>query len=241
MKLNVNDILSHTAHRPYDIPAGEWKYYQEWNDAVFLHWKVPYETIRPHVPSKLILDDHNGDFYVSIVAFTMEKIKLRYLPAIGFISNFHEINIRTYVDNNGLKGVYFLNIEASKTISAYIAKAVSGLPYEKSRMTRSPKRYNSKNIIKGFSLVVEFEILDEIKRKAELEKWLTERYCLYLEGNRALYRYDVHHEEWTLRNIQLKKLQLQYKIGDFTISQDQPNLVQYSKGVKVLGWDKVRL
>jgi hypothetical protein len=34
-------LLTATAHRPYLLPAGPWRYYQEWNEALFLHWRVP--------------------------------------------------------------------------------------------------------------------------------------------------------------------------------------------------------
>ena len=43
----------------------------------------------------------------------MEQIRPRYLPAVSLVSDFHEINLRTYIDNDERKGVYFLNIEAA--------------------------------------------------------------------------------------------------------------------------------
>lgn len=76
------------------------------------------KEIRDLVPSKLKIDTFDGNAYVSLVAFTMEKIRPRYLPAIKFISCFDEINLRTYIDNDNKKGVYFLNIEAGKLLSS---------------------------------------------------------------------------------------------------------------------------
>src|SRR5690606_7655888 len=113
----IDKILSDTKHRTYDLPEGKWIYYQEWNRAVILHWEVTVEVLQKLVPQKLKIDTFDGSAYVSLVAFTMEKIRPRYLPSVSLISNFDEINIRTYIDNDNKKGVYFLNIEAGKLLS----------------------------------------------------------------------------------------------------------------------------
>ena len=140
-----NKILNNIKHRPWEIPNKRWKYYQEWNNAIFLHWKVDYNELKKFVPNELEIDLFNQDPWVSLVAFTMEKIRPRNLPAISIISNFNEINIRTYVKHKGKAGVYFLNIEAGKRISSYIAQKISKLPYRYSKIKRSKDRFISEN------------------------------------------------------------------------------------------------
>lgn len=238
---DIDNILSNSTHRPFELPVGKWKYYQEWNNALFFHWTIPFETLRKCVPKKFNIDTFDGKCYVSLVAFTMEKIRPKYLPSISFISNFEEINVRTYIDNDNKKGVYFLNIEAGKLLSTFIAKALSGLPYEKSNIKRTEKRYISKNIKKGFYLNTEFEIKNELQCKTELDKWLTERYCLYLDNENEFYRYDIHHKEWEIKSVEIKQLNLNYKIGDINLSDRQPNLTHYSEGVKVIAWKRQRV
>ena len=234
----INNILSDNSHRPYAIPTGQWKYYQEWNNVLFLHWKVPFDSLRQCVPGKFNLDTFGGDCYISLVAFTMQNIRPRNLPAIKVISDFHEINVRTYIDNDNKKGVYFLNIESEKYLSTLIAKKLSGLPYEKAEMKRAGKTYHSMNKIKGFRLAVEYAANKIISDKTGLGKWLTERYCLYLDNNENAYRYDIHHREWEIKTVDIKKLDLYYKIGDIILSDLEPDLVHYSDGVKVLAWQK---
>lgn len=95
--MSNKELLKSTEHRSWLPPEKSWSFYQEWNDAVFLHWEVPYDDLRALVPSDLTLDNFEGKYYVSIVAFKMEKIRPRHLPAVSFISNFYEINVRTYV------------------------------------------------------------------------------------------------------------------------------------------------
>lgn len=87
----------------------------------------------------------------------MQKIYPKNLFPLKFISDFHEINIRTYVDNNDKKGVYFLNIEAEKALSSFIARELSELPYEKSEIHRSGNTYTSINSNKNFRLDIEYK------------------------------------------------------------------------------------
>src|SRR5258708_6132126 len=142
---HIEDILSHTHHRPYKLPFGKWKYYQEWNNALFLHWRIPLDILGSCVPQGLNLDTFDGQAYVSLVAFTMQKTRQRSLPAFKYLSNFDEINLRTYVNNHGRNGVYFLSIEAGNRLSTFIAKTLSGLPYEKARIGRATNGYTSYN------------------------------------------------------------------------------------------------
>lgn len=237
---NIKDIISSIAHRPFPIPKGSWRYYQEWNNALFLHWKIPIEILRNLVPRKLKIDSFDDTYYISLVAFTMEKIRPKFMPSISIISNFHEINLRTYIENNGKKGVYFLNIEAEKLLSTLIAKSLSRLPYEKSKITRTHKTYTSKNKNKGLFLDTEFEVGQPITQKTELDKWLTERYCLYLDINKKLYRYDIHHKEWELKTLEIRNLKLKYQTEELNLTE-QPNLHHYSDGIKVLAWKRAKI
>lgn len=237
----IEEILKEVSHRPFEIPKGNWAYYQEWNRALFLHWVVPFEQLRKCVPTNLNLDTFDGNCYISLVAFTMEKIRPKFLPAIGCVSNFDEINIRTYVEKDDKKGVYFLNIEAAKTISVLIAKVISGLPYEKAKINRTEKSYYSNNLKKGFNLTSEFEINEVVNNKTELDKWLTERYCLYNDLKRELYRYDIHHKEWEIKKINIKNLSVNYKIGEIDLNNREPNLTHYSEGITVIAWKREKI
>lgn len=237
----IEEILNDKTHRPFEIPKGKWLYYQEWNRALFLHWIVPFELLRKCVPSNLNIDTFDGNAYISLVAFTMEKIRPKFLPSIDYISNFDEINVRTYIDNDNKKGVYFLNIEAGKSISAFVAKLISGLPYEKAKISRTDELYISENKNKHFSLNAEFEIKQNLPDKTELDKWLTERYCLYLDQENKLYRYDIHHKEWALKNANVKSLNVNYNIGEINLNDNQPNLTHYSEGIKVIAWKRQKI
>ncbi|WP_207533235.1 YqjF family protein [Desertivirga arenae] len=237
----ITDTLTSIAHRPWALPKGRWSYYQEWNNALFLHYVVPVEILRSLVPGMLELDTYQGQAWVSVVAFKMENIRPRRFPALSFLSNFWEINVRTYVIKGNKRGVYFLNIEAEKLLSAFISRNLSGLPYEKSNISvstsSSSNLFIASNIAKDFKLKADFEVQEKIIAKSNLDNWLTERYCLYLPRENKLFRYEIHHEEWEIAKVLLKRLDINYKIEKLEISST-PDLVHYSKGVRVLAWQR---
>lgn len=240
----INDIILHTSHRPWALPNGKWAYYQEWNRVLFMHWKVPANDLQQLLPANLTLDTHNNTAWISLVPFTMEKIRPNGIPAFTPISNFHEINVRTYVIADNNPGVYFLNIEASKYLSARIAKALSGLPYEQAKMERQYTHvgfgYTSLNKRKGFELSASFDVGEHIEEKSVLDFWLTERYCLYLDTRGSLYRYDIHHRPWNLRRTDIHSLKINYQIGNISLNR-LPDLAHYSEGVQVIAWKREKV
>lgn len=239
--IDIEHILSHTSHRPFALPNGPWRYYQEWNQALFLHWKIPYEVLKGLVPEHFIIDHFKGEYFISIVLFSMQKIRPRNLPSISFISDFAEVNVRTYINNDNKQGVYFLSIEAQKLISTMIARIISGLPYKKSKMNRTNTKFYSANKKLHYFIDTEFEIQSSITNTSELDKWLTERYCLYFDKDENFYRYDIHHQAWDINNVVLKKLSLNYPIGKLNLSDSLPDLAHYSAGVKVLAWSRQKI
>lgn len=235
--MTIQEILNTTAHRPWEIPTDSWKFYQEWNHAIFLHFQVELTELEKFVPKELEIDLFEGKPWVSVVAFTMEKIRPKYLPSFPPISNFDEINIRTYVKSNNKTGVYFLSIEGGKRLSCKVAKGISELPYRFSEIKRTDLKYQSKNLEFNDRLDIEFNIGEELTEKTELDKWLTERYALFQDSSKSINEFEIHHLEWQISQIDLQKLDLNYPRFNKLIS-NKPDKVQYSKGVKVLAWGK---
>lgn len=236
--MNNSQILQTSNHRPYPLPNGSWSYYQEWNKVIFLHWTIPFDLLRAAVPKQLEIDNYEGKCFISLVPFSMERIRPRLLPPFAPISNFHEINLRTYVIQNGKPGVYFLSIEASKRLSAFISKSLSGLPYEYTQMHRSNSSYIAITKPPIPSLEIEFEVQNPIINKTPLETWLTERYCLYTYFKRKLHRYDIHHAPWVLHQIKIEKLNLDYSIDTFRLQEHAMHSCHYSPGIQVIAWHK---
>lgn len=238
----IDHLLNETEHRPWPMPSDKWRYYQEWNDAVFLHWKVPVEELTKHIPEGLEIESIDGECWISVVAFTMQKIRPRMLPSLAFISDFHEINVRTYLKHNNKTGVYFLNIEAEKWLSANLARIISTLPYQTAHMKRSnhagQHTYTSTNAVSRFSLHTTYSIGEEITEKSTLDLWLTERYCLYLNKGNTISKYEIHHKPWQLYEIDVTDLDVQFTIDGLPINR-KPDMAHYSTGVQVVAWNRV--
>ena len=220
------------------MPRAPWKYYQEWNKAIFLHWKVDIHELKKFVPSHLEIDLFENEAWVSVVVFTMEKIRPKNLPPFSPITTFEEINIRTYVKYNGKRGVYFLSIEASKLLSCEIAKALSELPYRYSSMKRTLNTHSSSNKKTNDKVEIKFNVLEDIKDKLEIDKWLTERYALFQDDAKSnINEFEIHHVEWPISKIEIIDLKLHYKKFQ-SLLINLPNLKHYSNGVQVIAWDK---
>lgn len=235
--MSIQEILSTTNHRPWDIPTESWKYYQEWNNAIFLHWQVELQELQKFVPEELEIDLFEGKPWVSVVAFTMEKIRPKNLPSFKPISNFDEINIRTYIKSGHKTGVYFLSIEGGTSLSCTIAKKMSELPYRYSEIERTTNKFKSSNNKFNDKLHMEFVIGKEIKEKTALDIWLTERYALFQDTEKSINKFEIHHLEWIINELALSKLAVNYKRFDKLLKHN-PDKIQYSSGVQVIAWGK---
>jgi len=231
------EILNQTKHRPWKIPNQKWQFYQEWNRTIFLHWQVDLEELKKFVPTEIEIDLLEGKPWVSLVAFTMEKIRPRYLPYFPPISNFDEINIRTYVKSKNKTGVYFLSIEGGKKLSCKVSKLISELPYRFSKIKRISNQYLSSNAEFEDEFNIEFFIGKKVEAKSKIDQWLTERYALFQDTKTSINEFEIHHLEWEIKELEVKKLKVNYPRFEKLINR-KPDKLQYSEGVKVLAWGK---
>lgn len=219
------------------MPSRPWAFYQEWNEAVFLHWKVDVQDLRSFVPAYLEIDLFNGSAWVSVVAFFMENIRPRLLPPFPPISNFYEINIRTYIKEAGKTGIYFLSMEGSKWLSCALSKAISGLPYRYSKMQIQNRSLVSQNESFKDSIYLDYEAGNIITQKSDLDLWLTERYALSQDTGKTISTFEIHHMAWPLLELQINDLKIDYKRFDKLLN-NKPDGMHYSPGVQVLAWNK---
>ncbi|MBU2928216.1 YqjF family protein [Winogradskyella psychrotolerans] len=237
--MNIQDLLKTTAHRPWKLPQDDWKFYQEWNNAIFLHFEVDLEELKKWVPEALEIDLFDGKPWVSVVAFTMEKIRPKNLPSFSPISNFDEINIRTYMKSGSKTGVYFLSIEGGRKLSCKIAKSISELPYRFSKIKRTEHQYHSLNTKFNDHLNIEFSIGETMDTPSELDLWLTERYVLFQDTTQSINEFEIHHLKWPFRHMHITKFDFNYPRFKHLIHHN-PNKIQYSEGVKVIAWGKTK-
>lgn len=234
----MNRILKQAGHRPWPLPDQKWAYYQEWNEVVFLHYPVDHLTLSKLLPTGLELDLFEGQAWISLVAFTMLKIRPRHLPPFSPISNFHEFNVRTYVRYKGKTGVYFLSVEGAKKLSCFMARTLSDLPYRYASMNRGATSFSVSNKKRGRTFDMQYGIGKEKTSLTPLEIWLTERYGLFQDAGQTINTFDLHHLPWTLHEVAIKDLQFDYPDYN-TLMWAGPQLMHYSPGVKVVSWEPI--
>ncbi|WP_061249797.1 YqjF family protein [Leptospira alstonii] len=234
-----NKLANDSPFRLWNIPERSWLWYQEWNRAIFIHIKIDPDLLVPLIPIGLEIDKYEGETWLSIVAFSMENVHPKGFFPFPPVSNFHEVNVRTYVVKDNKPGVYFLSIEAEKLIPVILAKYLSGLPYKKSSIIRKVgpiEEYFVKNYRN--SLTIKYKVKNPLNSKSALDIWLTERYCLYNAYCKKLVRLEIQHRPWPLLEIDIDSIQFNYKIGEKILTNNPIGLVHYSPGVSVQAWNE---
>ena len=97
--------------------------FQIWSDLLFVHWRVPVDTLQSLLPRRLTVDTFEGDAWVGLVLFTMSGVRPRWFPAVPRLSAFHETNVRTYVHLDGRDpGVWFFSLDAANSLAVRVAR-----------------------------------------------------------------------------------------------------------------------
>jgi uncharacterized protein YqjF (DUF2071 family) len=232
-RLKIADIIKQTGQRPYPLLAGPWIYYQEWHNVVFLHLRTDLQWLTAQVPSFLTVEQCDGSAWLSVVAFEVKRLRPRFAPRFSPVSNFKEVNVRTYVTHEGKPGVYFLSIKADNRLSCALARLASGLPYQYSSFEYSGHQLKTGDMTLNFQP-------GQVAGKNNLDRWLTERYCLYNSKKNRNYRYDIQHIEWPLCAPQISELTLDAGFLERHYSAGAERF-HFSPGVQVLTWKSVTI
>lgn len=103
---------------------------QEWHNLLFLHWSIPLGIIRSHIPNQLEIDTYDDLAWIGIIPFQMRKLRPSFAFSVAPISNFTEINLRTYVkDKYNRKGVWFFSLDTQNPLGNWIARTFFHLNY----------------------------------------------------------------------------------------------------------------
>lgn len=243
IKTQVKEVLNHTDHRQYALPEKQWLLYQEWHNVLLLHWSVDPDLIRGLIPEPLQLDLINETAYISIIGFTVKNFQTALTP-LPFVSSFDEVNVRTYVTYNGIKGIYFFSLHADKFSAVWGAKLLYQLPYLKATINLSDSILYAKNeYSQKLNICLNHSTFSPIQKDI-LDVWLTERHAFYQSVGGNLYRCDIHHKEWPLHKMVIYSGQIRAQLGEKNeeiIIDGHPNKVHYAPQLKVLFWNRIKV
>jgi uncharacterized protein YqjF (DUF2071 family) len=127
--------LDETGHRPWPLPDGPWVQGQTWCDLLFAHWRASVEELERVVPPALPLHrDADGATWLGITPFVVQGLRPRATPPLPWVSQFPELNVRTYVVVDDKPGIYFLSLDAARRLAVIAARRSYRLPYFHARM-----------------------------------------------------------------------------------------------------------
>jgi uncharacterized protein YqjF (DUF2071 family) len=243
-------ILDRFAHRPWPMPPRPWVMTQTWHDLLFAHWRIEPERLRALVPSVFPLDLFEGEAWVGVVPFFMTNVAPRPLPSVPGLSEFPELNVRTYVSVGGKAGVYFFSLDAASATAVRAARTLLNLPYFTASMeigrTGGAIEYRSVRTSGGRrgDFRAAYEPAGEVFTPVPgtREYFLTERYCLYHIDRRGRpYRLDIHHPPWPLQAAHATIDVNTMAAASAITLPDVPPIVHYARRQDTVAWLPARV
>ena len=194
--------LEQIEHRPWPLKEEPWFMGQTWQRLLFAHWRVAHDELRPHVPERLELEEHDGSAWLGLTPFRVAGLRVRGALPLPLLSSFLELNCRTYVRHGDRPGIWFFSLDASSRLAVEAARRGYKLPYRHARISMERGRFTARPFGLSASFDARYESQGEIfhSEPGTLEHFLTERYCLYADDGRL--RADIHHAPWPLQRAE---------------------------------------
>jgi uncharacterized protein len=226
-------------------PAGPPAMYQRWEELLFLHWQVDREVIQSRLPAGLRVDTFEDQAWIGVVPFFMRNIRPRWSPAVPGVSNFQELNLRTYVvDDRGTPGVWFFSLDADTRVGVWWGRTLFDLPYYYARMSHTRDRatgrvgYVSQRPGTPAGLASHFAYEPQgpawTAEPGTLEFFLVERYVLFTQNRRGdLMSGRVHHVPYEIRQAAAEANDALFELNGLPRPGRDPDHMLISRGVDV--------
>jgi uncharacterized protein YqjF (DUF2071 family) len=245
-----SSILREDTHRPWPLPDLPWVMTQTWHDLLFAHWPVDPRMLRAKVPSAFELDLFDSVGWLGIVPFHMTNVAPRGVPSLPWISEFPELNVRTYVRVHNRPGIYFFSLDAGSTLAVQAARTLLNLPYHAAAMSvklqdgsieyeslRQDASSDARLSVNYRAVGTRFQAVD-----GSLEYFLTERYCLYnLNHHGGAYRLEIHHPPWPLQDADATFARNTMADAAGLMLPDTKPLLHFAKRQDMVAWPPTAL
>jgi len=189
--------------------------FQKWRNILFLNWEFDPVIIQKRLPRGLFVDTFENKAYIGVTPLFMRDVRLKYTPAIPGVSDFLELNFRTYVyDENGEPGIFFFSLDANQKLVVEAARNFAFLNYTHAEMNAEIKG-DGEIIFTSLRAGVDEKLLSMFRYKSienqytadaeTLDFFLIERYKLFSYNSEMhqLYSARVHHIPYLLLKTEL--------------------------------------
>lgn len=226
----------------------------QWRHLLFMHWPIPVEKIRPLVPraDRLQIETFEGVAWVGLIPFTMRCVQpwvIPPLPGVGDVRSltaFHECNVRTYVECDGVPGVWFFSLDAASQLAVWGARKFFHLPYFYARMRLTRREDEIEYAVNRMDNPPEASLRCRWRvgiplppsKPGDLAHFLTERYGLYsVDPHGGLYRGRIRHKPWPLRAAELISLDASLvRAAGIEIDHRKPPALHHADVLNVQAW-----
>jgi uncharacterized protein YqjF (DUF2071 family) len=202
----------------------------DWAEATFVHFAIEPRRLQPFVPFEL--DLYRGEAYVSLVAFTMRRMRPARLDnglgelLLRPIMPCRFLNVRTYVRAGGRDGIYFLGEWLSQWVNIPFGPLLYGLPYHAGRFhfEREEATRSVKVDVRGrggrrltFRSRSDPDVPLRAAAAGTVDAFLLERYFAYTMRRGQPLVFRVEHAPWpqTAADISMDETSLLEKEGDW--------------------------
>jgi uncharacterized protein YqjF (DUF2071 family) len=246
MTLPADPILSRTDHRPWPLPTSPWVIAQDWNDVLFLHWRVDAAKLRNVVPTGLEIETFDGSAWLGVTPLLLTGVRARFTPPLPVVSHFPELNVRTYVRRGDRPGIWFFSLDCANPMAVAAARAAYALPYFLARIdvqrTAAGVDFRARRTHPDSPEVAFHAKYRSAGDPAEatrgsFERWACERYCLYAQpSNGALTRTEIHHAPWMLESASADVEVNEVAAAAGVAVEGSPEHVHYAARQEVVTW-----
>lgn len=191
------------------MAPGHWVMGQRWHDLLFIHWRVEPGRLQALLPEPLEIDTFDGSAWLAVVPFAMTGVRGRGMPGLPPISNFLELNVRTYARHGDIDGIYFFSLDAESRLAVAGARRWFHLPYFNARMVMNQRAawidYQSMRTHRGAlpaHLAMSYVPNGPAAQSepGSLEHFLVERYRLLANRrDKRILSVEIHHGPWLLQ------------------------------------------
>lgn len=204
-----SSVLSVAGRKRISSRRGEPLFLTDWMRVLMIHYEVDAAALQREVPFEL--DLHSGHAFVTLVAFSMENMRLRFGGKLGAwllkpIANHDFLNVRTYVRHRGEPGIHFIAEWLSSWLAAKLGPHTFGLPYHHGRIRYDHDerygRFHGKVADIGQRVQLEYRAQSSPKANFQpcatgsLNEWLMERYAAFNSARRRRLFFRVWHPPW---------------------------------------------
>jgi uncharacterized protein YqjF (DUF2071 family) len=196
----VDDVSA----RPWPLPENEWLQAQTRRDVLLAYWPVDHGQLERMLPPELTADVLDGRAWVGVSAYRVTGLRVRGLPPLPGLSTFPQLELFACVTAHERPGLWIFSLEIGKPLLAEAAKRVHRLPAYRASINLDAGVVAAAR--DGLSFYARYSASGAARRPAAgtHEHFLTERFALYTADGGRLYRAELHHPPWRLRQAELE-------------------------------------